>query len=376
MAQNNFVQKNVGFNSEAVQEASPQAPITSSQWLSRGNRNRTNLDDVYIETRPFRHAHVLRRPRAMQHYNSSSAISSSSSLFRKTESRDSDDAREGRSTDNVQVQLARVDLFIDLVWVGIVANLSGTFGEQSFSNSGVSIGEATLEYILLFLPMWRLWDNLREYGSDFYKDDLLQRLFVIWILLLCVLYGINAPYAFVPDGGNSLRLVISIYLVARASFLAGYVFQAIFLPFLRLQVLISGIGMMIGSALWIAAMYVPYPAKTALLITANTIEHPMAMYMASPYSARLLTGGWEKKLDFKHYIERIEGFFIIILGEGVFRLIEGSPSGMGLNHKTGTVLTALLLYYVLHWVYFNGDQSREFVHALRRRWWRAFLWKL
>jgi len=77
-----------------------------------------------------------------------------------------------------------------------------------------------------------------------------------------------------------------------------------------------------------------------------------------------------------HYVDRHEGFFIIILGEGVFRLIEGSPSGLGLNGKTGTVLTVVFLYYLLHWQYFNGDHSKDFIHALRRTWWKPVLWQL
>jgi low temperature requirement protein LtrA len=80
--------------------------------------------------------------------------------------------------------------------------------------------------------------------------------------------------------------------------------------------------------------------------------------------------------DVDHWVERHEGFFIIILGEGVFRLIDGSPSGLGLNAQTGTVLQAFLIYYVLHWLYFNGDQSLEYVHALKRTWWKPVMWQL
>lgn len=375
MAQgNHYVQKTaVAFDEEAPRPA-PNSNVAGSQWLARTNRTHTNPQDTVVESRPFRHAHVLRRPHTMQHYNSREGSSSSASLS-KTESNGSKVSREGRSTDNVLVQLARIDLFIDLIWVGIVANLSATLGEQLFSNRGVSIGEAIMEYILLFLPVWRIWDSLREYGSNFYKDDIVQRLFMVWVLTLSVLYGVNAPYAYVPEGKNSLKLLIVIYLIARGSFLAAYAFQSIFLAFLRRQVLVTTVTAVATSSLWITAIYVNYPGKVGLLVAANFAEHPIAMYMASPYSDRLLTGGWEKKTDYEHYIERIEGFFIIILGEGVFRLIEGSPSGIGLTHRAGTVLTALLLYYVLHWIYFNGDQSKEFVHALKRRWWKGFLWK-
>ena len=32
-------------------------------------------------------------------------------------------------------------------------------------------------------------------------------------------------------------------------------------------------------------------------------------------------------------------------------------------------LTALLLYYFLHWIYTSGDQAESSAHAVRRTWW-------
>jgi hypothetical protein len=49
--------------------------------------------------------------------------------------------------------------------------------------------------------------------------------------VLAVVYGINAPFVYMPGGENtSLRLVIVVYLVARASFVAALAFQCFFLP--------------------------------------------------------------------------------------------------------------------------------------------------
>jgi low temperature requirement protein LtrA len=138
--------------------------------------------------------------------------------------------------------------------------------------------------------------------------------------------------------------------------------------------LCSGI---IPFGLYIGALYVPYPSKIALLVLVNVVEQPLAIFQASPFGERLLApSGFKRTVNIDRYIERYEGFFIIILGEGVFRLIEGSPSGMGITKRSGTVVTTLMLYYVLHWLYFNGDQSKQFVHALRRTWWKPILWQL
>jgi len=192
-----------------------------------------------------------------------------------------------------------------------------------------------------------------------------------------VLYGVNAPFAFSPvDEGNSLKLLIGIYLVSRASFLAAYLLQTIYMPFLRRQFAFQVFSTLVVSGLWIAAIFVPYPAKIGLLILANGIEQPLAAYFASPLGDKLVTGGWKRTVNVERYVGRHEGFFTIILGEGVFRLIEGSPSGIGINSHSGTLLTAVLLYYILHWLYFNGDQTKEFIHAVRRTWWKPFLWKI
>jgi low temperature requirement protein LtrA len=130
------------------------------------------------------------------------------------------------------------------------------------------------------------------------------------------------------------------------------------------------------TGLWIGAIFVSFPHKLIFLVLANVVEHPVGVFLASPTADRLLANNMKRRPDVDHCVERYEGFFIIILGEGVFRLIEGSPSGMGLNQQTRTVLTALLIYYMIHWLYFNGDQSKEYVHALRRTWWKPVLWQM
>jgi low temperature requirement protein LtrA len=377
--------KTVAIDHEAVRQLSAsESVIEGRQWVQNSNRKKTYLHEDKMQTRFLRHDAIFRRPHCLQYFhpNDSSSLIPPERLNHPLshESRSSSVSsgeRDERSTDNFLKQLIRLDLFIDLVWVGIIANLSGTYGEQAFADSGVKIAVAILEFSLLFIPIWRVWDYLREYGSNFYKDDVLQRMFVIWILVLAVLYGINAPFAFVADDGKtSLQVLICIYLIIRASFLAAHLHQCIFMPFLRRLFLFQLVTTIIGSGLWIAAIWVRYPYKIALLVAANALEHPIALFMSSPLSDRLLSGGWERSTNIDHYVERVQGFFIIILGEGVFRLIEGSPSGIGLNPSTGTILLALLLYYMLHWLYFNGDQSKQFVHALRRTWYKPFLWKL
>lgn len=375
-------QKQVAFDPDASRHTSVSG-VSARQWLSQRTRKQTIVNESLIENRAFRHSHIFRRPEAMQYYNPGQGEvdpNKPEPLSRRSSSDDDSSGigmdREERSTDDVAKQLLRVDLFVDLIWVGIIANLSGNFGDQAFSAGGLDSAEAFGEFMLLFIPIWRTWDYLREYCTNFYKDDFIQRNFIVWILILSVVYGINAPFVWESEGKeNSLRLVIAVYLIIRASFVVMYGFQAGFLPYLRRQYCYTLIMSLFTGALWIGAMYAPYPAKLILLILANGIEQPISIVLDSPLGNRFITGGWVSSRNVEHYRDRHEGFFIIILGEGVFRLIEGSPTGMGLNHSTGTVLTALMLYYMLHWLYFNGDHTREFIHALRRTWYKPVIWK-
>jgi hypothetical protein len=158
--------KTVTFDGEwSAQDASKEPEPTTRRWVRRGTVQT-------IESRVFQHAYMIRRPRALHFYNPS--ISGSSTPLEQSLSREpsrisrepsnisnggsTDSEKEERSTDDAVKQYERVDLFIDLIWVGIIANLSGTFGEQAFGeNTGLTIGEATGEFSLLFIPIWRMW---------------------------------------------------------------------------------------------------------------------------------------------------------------------------------------------------------------------------
>lgn len=378
--------KKVAFHSPESGSHSPllnESEPDRNRFIHSSRRHRTNLNDIEIESRAFRHAQMFRRPKAL-HYRSlddDSPISPATTRSRistvsSRTSSNTEDEGEERSTDNLPKQRSRLDLFVDLIWVGIIANISENFGTQAFEDSEVGIGTATAVFILLFIVIWRVWDNLRVYTSQFFIDDILQRNFSLWILILAVLYGINAPFAFNAIGEKtSLTLLILVYIITKVSFMAAYGLHALFIPFLRRQFVFQLGFTLVTLGLWVGAIFAPYPGKIGLLIAANAIEHPVAVFLASPTADRLLTPNYKRNPDIDHCVERHEGFFIIILGEGIFRLIQGSPSGIGLNAETGTVITALLLYYLIHWLYFNGDQTKDFVHALRRTWWKPVLWQ-
>ena len=53
--------------------------------------------------------------------------------------------------------VGRFELFIDLIWVGIISNLAQHFSDQAFgSDSTFHIGADVFEFIVLFMIAWHI----------------------------------------------------------------------------------------------------------------------------------------------------------------------------------------------------------------------------
>ena len=217
-----------------------------------------------------------------------------------------------------------------------------------------------------------MWKYLQEFMGKYRTDDLLERSFVVWALILAMLYGNNAVYL-LDDSGNSW-IAITIYLIFKFSTLIIESFYSLHIPHIRRrQMLQTALGLpLIG--IWVGAMYTEFPKRAVLAFIAVTMEYWAASVIDTPFAARFLKDDRKEILDSDHWVERVQDFYIIILGEGVLNLIRGSPLGRGLTLKATGGILALFAYYVLSGLYFNGDLSRKYIHAVRRAWYRRIMW--
>ena len=260
-----------------------------------------------------------------------------------------------------------------MIWVGIVANLADHFSEQAYSpDTKYTVGRAIFEFVILFLIAWRMWKFLQEFMGKYRTNDLVERIFVIWALLLAMGWGNNAPYILDPE--NSTTLAISFYLVFKASMVVVETYISLHLPHLRRRVMLQAILGIPILGLWLPAYWYGYPKRAALIFAGVVLEYWTASFIDTPLAERFLKDDRKEILHTGHWVDRVQDFYIIILGEGVMNLIRGSPLGKGIGPKVGAGVAILWILYVLSCLFFNGDLSQKYVHAMRRTWWRRVLW--
>ena len=91
-------------------------------------------------------------------------------IVEKTESASSEHSshRKHGVHELIERQRERLDLFIDLVWVGIITNISDIFSSKSFDPEDPSSANAALYIFIVFLPSWRIWNSMREFLNNYY----------------------------------------------------------------------------------------------------------------------------------------------------------------------------------------------------------------
>lgn len=267
----------------------------------------------------------------------------------------------------------RLDLFIDLLWVGIISNIAEHYFEQAFSGD-YSAGLAYVNFSLLFLPAWSMWALLQLFLNTYYMDDVLQRGIIVWFLILGLVWGNNAPY-FLQTEGNTGYLIVT-YLVALATIRFTEIIYSIWLPFLRRSTLAKLIASVPMTGLWLAATVTQGWVQYGLVCGAVVYGNAWGLVELTPMGQRIFGDGLRTQRDWKHTIKRWENFFVIALGEGVILLIRTSPLGAGYTVQLSRGIMALMIYFFLHLLYFNSDQAKTFVHPLYRRWWMKASWFL
>lgn len=341
------------------------------------------LPNARAEPRPFVNKYFFKRPHLLQHYHGGAFMDSQGHRFEESNPEHlvlSNTTAEGDES-SVQAQLVEennapeaskiqrdwLNLFIDLLWVGIISNISYIFVATAFQPRA-SWGYALLEFIVLFLTSIRFWSYTRKFVNNFFNKDFIQSVFLTWVLVLALFFGNQTPYFLEPTGG---KFIIATFLIAKASFILIEGFYCIYIPSMRREFIITSIVSIPVAVMWGASIAVAWPTRAALILPAVLLEGTVSAIIALPLGDWFLRGAPKKALGLAHFVDRFQGFFIIVLGEGVYALVAGNDPGVGLSAQTVFAIEALIVYFALFWLFFTGDQTKKYIHAIYRNWYTS-----
>ncbi|RCK60545.1 hypothetical protein Cantr_08087 [Candida viswanathii] len=259
----------------------------------------------------------------------------------------------------------KTELFLDLLYVGIIANLAG---EASESAGGLAL----LKYVLFFLPTWVVWADIKDFTNYYYNEDLSQKLYIFWILALLTLY-INSHYALL-DSFSGAAVTIVPYILCRLSLAASLFGYSFFIPEHRAQSRLYAACITVTSLAWIAVIFVPVRVKIGLAFGFLFLEQVCFVVAYHPWTKKLMGLTTSTALNIEHEVERLAVFVTIAIGEFLYKVVAPGNLGVGFSAKFARGLFLLADAYILFWIYNYGSTSLKAVHPLRRSAWTAITW--
>jgi hypothetical protein len=214
---------------------------------------------------------------------------------------------------------------------------------------------------------------MREFLNNYYMDDVVQRAFTFWILVLSVFYGNQLAYLTEDIDGTKVW-IISTYLVILGSFLTIEMIYSIFIVWLRKVVFFQWLLRGPSVGLWITAINLSGTRAIGPIVVAIAWEYMCPVLLDTRLADKFTPIEYRKALDIHHFQSRLVSFFIIILGEGVLQLVKDGPLGRRLHGTTGSMVWILLIYYEFSFLYFNRDGSQKFIPAATHRGRKSLVW--
>ncbi|KAG5421314.1 hypothetical protein I9W82_000404 [Candida metapsilosis] len=260
---------------------------------------------------------------------------------------------------------SKTELFLDLIYVGLIANLAG---EASENASGLAL----LKYVLFFLPLWVVWADIKDFTNYYYNEDLSQKVYIFWILCLLTLY-INSHYDITESYSKAALPVVS-YILCRLSLAASLVIYSFFIPEHQTQQRIYAATIFVTSMCWISVIFVSTRVKIALAFIFLFLEQVCFSVCYHPWIKRVLKLTMSTALNIEHEVERLSVFVTIAIGEYLYKVVATGSLGVGFSAKYARGIFLLADAYILFWLYQYGGTSHKAIHPLRNSGTTAIIW--
>ncbi|KAL6453334.1 hypothetical protein SBY92_004901 [Candida maltosa Xu316] len=260
---------------------------------------------------------------------------------------------------------SKTELFLDLLYVGIIANLAGEASEEAS-------GKALLKYVLLFLPTWVVWADIKDFTNYYYNEDLSQKTYIFWILALLTLY-INSHYALLNSYDGAALTVVP-YIICRLSLATSYFVYSFYIPEHRVQSRIYAGLVVVTSLCWISVIFVSTRVKIGLAFAFLFLEQVCFVMSYHPWTKKALKLTTSTALNIEHEVERFGVFVTIAIGEFLYKVVAPGDLGVGFTAKFARGIFLLADAYILFWIYNYGSTAQKAIHPLRNSGWTAMAW--
>ena len=108
------------------------------------------------------------------------------------------------------------------VWIGLISVLAQECVEHPD-------GDHLAKYLLTFAPAFMVWTYVRELMNSFWNDDLQQRGLVLFVMVMLIVYGNNAPAVEQNlSEGRARATAIGAYLIATGAIASMFLSYSFF----------------------------------------------------------------------------------------------------------------------------------------------------
>jgi low temperature requirement protein LtrA len=239
---------------------------------------------------------------------------------------------------------SRLELFFDLAFVLVIAELATTFREDFTLVGG-------LRFAALFTVVWWCWISATLYANRFDHDDIVYRLYKLGSMLAVIGMAATATEATGTKAGLFAACYVGTRLLLLTQYARAYRHVREARPKLRLYL----IGAVVGSAAWSVSILVPAPARYVLWGVGVLAE------VITPVLATTAARDTDVPLHVQHLPERFALFVILVLGEGVAGTAHGLHDSGWTSSTVPAAVTSFLIVAALWWSYFDlaGSAAKQ-----------------
>jgi low temperature requirement protein LtrA len=229
---------------------------------------------------------------------------------------------------------SRLELFFDLAYVLVIAELAASFGKELTWHGALTFGG-------LFTITWWSWVTTTLYTNRFDTNDVIYRLAKLGGTVAVIGMAASAQDAV---GGRAVTFAVS-FLLTRLLLLGLYARAYRHVPAARATILIYLIGIGSGAAAWTLSLGIAGTGRYLLWAAGILVE------AAAPVVATRFGGG--VPLHVEHLPERFGLFVMLVLGESIASLVTGVHDTEWQPASTWIAVIAFVAIAAAWWDYFD-----------------------